>query len=100
MEISVKTLLEIVIVVATLKLIVSRWQPPIQESVQAILCIGIGTIIGTIFYPTKEGFITAVIGSGFAFYGKDLITQFRTLKDDLAQGVEDGTISNKNLKLK
>lgn len=95
MEISVKTLLEIVIVVATLKLIVGRWQPPLQESLQAILCIGIGTLIGFIFYPTKEGFITAVIGSGFAFYGKDLFVQFRAIKDELKSEVEDGTFKPK-----
>ena len=71
MEISVQTLIEMVVVVLILKLIVSRWQPPLQESLQAIICIVLGTTTGYFFNPTKEGFIIGIIASGVAFYGGD-----------------------------
>ncbi len=83
MTIDLKTLFEIIIVVLTLKLIVSRWQPPIQESKQAILCIVIGTSIGIVINPTLNGFIYGIIASGIAFYGGDLLGNFKTIKEDL-----------------
>ena len=94
MTIEIKSLLEIVIIVLTLKLIVSRWQPPLQESLQAIISICLGTLIGTIVNPTVEGFISGIIASGIAFYGGDLLAEFRTIKQDIA----DSDISRKQRK--
>lgn len=51
-----------------IKLILANYKPPIQESIQAIICITIGIVIGVFMNPTKDGFITSIIGSGFAFY--------------------------------
>lgn len=84
MAIEIKSLIEIIIIVLTLKLIVSRWQPPVQESLQAIICIVIGTGLGAIINPTVEGLIAGIISSGIAFYGGDLLSEFRTIKSDLA----------------
>ena len=96
MAIEIKSLLEIVIVVLTLKLIVSRWQPPLQESLQAIISIGLGTMIGLAINPTTEGLISGIISSGIAFYGGDLISEFTTIKDDIA----DANISEKKNNVK
>lgn len=90
MTIEIKSLLEIVIIVLTLKLIVSRWQPPLQESLQAIISIALGTAIGVIINPTVEGLISGIISSGIAFYGGDLLSEFRSIKEDIA----DANISN------
>ena len=84
MAIEIKSLLEIVIIVLTLKLIVSRWQPPVQESLQAIVCITLGTGLGILMNPALEGLIAGIISSGIAFYGGDLLSEFRTIKSDLA----------------
>ena len=92
MAIEIKSLLEIVIVVLTLKLIVSRWQPPLQESLQAIISIGLGTMIGLAINPTTEGLISGIISSGIAFYGGDLLSEFRSIKEDIAEA----NISKKN----
>lgn len=89
MEISVQTLIEMVVVVLILKLIVSRWQPPLQESLQAIICIVLGTTTGYFFNPTKEGFIIGIIASGVAFYGGDLFAEFRTIKEDIKEELKD-----------
>lgn len=85
MTIEIKSLLEIVIIVLTLKLIVSRWQPPLQESLQAIISITLGTAIGLIINPTVEGLISGIISSGIAFYGGDLLSEFRSIKEDIAE---------------
>lgn len=85
MSIELQGLFEMVFIVTILKLIVIRWQPPLQESLQAILCITIGTGLGMIFYPTKQGLITGLIASGSAFYGGDLFAQFRSVKDDIEE---------------
>lgn len=84
MTIEIKSLVEIIVVVITLKLIVSRWQPPVQESIQAIICIIIGTGIGFLINSSIEGFMSGIIASGVAFYGKDLIGEFKTIKSDLS----------------
>lgn len=96
MTIEIKSLLEIVIVVLTLKLIVSRWQPPLQESLQAIISICLGTAIALAMNPTVEGFVSGIISSGIAFYGGDLISEFTTIKDDIA----DVSISEKKNNVK
>ena len=96
MTIEIKSLLEIVIVVLTLKLIVSRWQPPLQESLQAIISICLGTAIALAMNPTVEGFVSGIISSGIAFYGGDLISEFTTIKDDIA----DANISEKKNNVK
>lgn len=85
MAIEIKSLLEIVIIVLTLKLIVGRWQPPLQESLQAIISIGLGTMIGLAMNPTTEGFISGVISSGIAFYGGDLLLEFKSIKQDIIE---------------
>lgn len=96
MTIEIKSLLEIVIIVLTLKLIVSRWQPPLQESLQAIISICLGTAIALAMNPTVEGFVSGIISSGVAFYGGDLISEFTTIKDDIA----DVSISEKKNNVK
>ena len=96
MAIEIKSLLEIVILVLTLKRIVSRWQPPLQESWQAIISICLGTGLALAMNPTIEGFISGIISSGIAFYGGDLISEFTTIKDDIA----DANISEKKNNVK
>ena len=84
MTIEIRSLLEIVIVVLTLKLIVSRWKPPLQESLQAIISIFLGTMIALAMNPTVEGLVSGIISSGIAFYGGDLISEFTSIKQDIA----------------
>ncbi len=96
MTIELKSIVEITLIVLTLKLIVARWKPPLQESVQALICIFLGTMIGCIANPTFEGVITGIIVSSFCFYGKDLLLEFKSVKKDLVEN--NIKIENKNLK--
>lgn len=80
--IEIKGLVELTIVTLVIKLIVSQWYPPIQRSIQGIIAITIGTGVGVFMNPTKEGFITGIIGSGLAFYGGELVEAFKAVSSD------------------
>lgn len=78
--ISIKDLSELIIIVLTVKLVVAKYKPPIQESIQALICIFIGTSLAIFMNPSKEGLITGLVGSGFAFYGEELFNAFKNIK--------------------
>lgn len=80
--IEIKSLIELIIVALILKLICKQWTPPIQRSLQAILVIAMGTMFGCFINPTKEGLVTAIMSSGFAFYGGELIDAFKSVAED------------------
>lgn len=61
-----------------------------QESAQALFCVAFGTIVGLVANPTTEGFIWGIIASSVAFYGKDLISNVKTIKEDLRELGEKG----------
>lgn len=86
--IEIKQLIELVMVTLVIKLIVMQYTPPIQRSIQAVICLVLGSGIGFFMNPTKEGLITAIIGSGFAFYGGELLDAFKHVADD-AKEYED-----------
>lgn len=87
MTIELKSLLDLVLVVLIAKLIVSKYRPPIQESLQALICLFIGTSLGVFLNSTKEGFITGLIASGFAFYGGELFNEFKSVKENLKDDI-------------
>lgn len=87
--IEIKGLVELVLVTLIVKLVVMQWYPPIQKSLQAIFCLVIGTGFGVFMNPTKEGIITAIIGSGFAFYGGELIEAFKHVSEDVIEHKDD-----------
>ena len=83
MVIELKSLIDLILVVLVIKLVVSQWYPPIIKSKQAILCIVIGTGFSLLLDPSKTGLVTGIIGSGFAFYGEELITAFKGIADNV-----------------
>ncbi|MGL5715725.1 MAG: hypothetical protein ACRCX2_22070 [Paraclostridium sp.] len=82
MTIELSVLIEIIGICVVLKLICREWTPPIQRSLQAILVITIGTSFGCFLNPTKEGLVTGIVASGFAFYGGELLQAFKSVADD------------------
>lgn len=87
--IEIKSLIEIIMVTLIIKLIVTQWTPPIQRSMCAILSIALGTALGYIMQPNIEGLIAGVIGSGFAFYGGELLQAFKMVTKDLDDFKQD-----------
>lgn len=93
-EVDIRSVIEICLIVLTLKLILGRWYPPVQESIQSIIAITLGSAVGYFVNPTKDGLILAIVVSSISFYGKDLIKEFITLKDDIK--ASDVTIKGKH----
>ena len=81
--IEIKSLVDIIIVTLVIKLITTQWTPPLQRSLCVIISIFIGTILGVFIDPSAEGLLAGMIGSGFAFYGGELIQAFKSVTDDV-----------------
>lgn len=95
MVIQVQDLIELIMVTLIIKLIVMEWTPPIQRSKQAIFCLVIGSAFGVFLNPTREGAITAILASGFAFYGGELLNAFKNVAEDAQEFKDDLDIFNK-----
>ena len=80
--IELKSVINLILIVLTIKLIVTQWYPPIPKSKQAIISILLGTLMGYFLNPTKEGLVTGIIGSSFAFYGGELTQAFKGVTED------------------
>ena len=80
--IELKSVINLILIVLTIKLIVTQWYPPIPKSKQAIISILLGTLMGYFLNPTKEGLVTGIIGSSFAFYGGVLTQAFKGVAED------------------
>ena len=80
--IELKSVINLILIVLTIKLIVTQWYPPIPKSKQAIISILLGTLMGYFLNPTKEGLVTGIIGSSFAFYGGELTQAFKGVAED------------------
>lgn len=88
-SIDIKQVIELALVVITIKLIVKRYKPPIQESIQAIICITIGVGLSLAMNHTIQGFVYGVVGAGVAFYGGDLIDEFRGVKNVVLEELKE-----------
>ena len=73
--------LQIIFVIITFKLILSDYEPPIQKSLQALICVVIGALISILIEPTVHGFMVGVISAGISFYGADYINEIRKITD-------------------
>lgn len=73
--------LQIIFCIITFKLILSDYEPPIQKSLQALVCVVIGATLSTLSEPTTNGFMTGVICAGLSFYGADYINELRKIAD-------------------
>ena len=78
------TTLQIILVIITFKLILSDYIPPIQKSIQALVCVLIGSLLSVLVEPNVHGFMIGVISAGISFYGADYINELRsiTLKNE------------------
>lgn len=76
--IEIKDMLNMLIIMTGIKFTLENWQPPIQKSLQAIICLIIGVGLGFFFDPTKNGIITGLVGGVVSFWGSAL---FATVKD-------------------
>lgn len=73
--------LQIIFVIITFKLMLSDYEPPIQKSLQALVCVIVGATLSTLLEPSIHGFMTGVICAGISFYGADYINEIRKITD-------------------
>ena len=73
--------LQVIFVIITFKLMLSDYEPPIQKSLQALVCVIIGAVLSTLLDPSVNGFMTGVICAGISFYGADYINEVRKIAD-------------------
>lgn len=73
--------LQIIFVIVVFKLILSDYEPPIQKSLQALVCVVVGALLSTLTNPTVNGFMTGVICAGISFYGADYVNEVRKITD-------------------
>lgn len=78
------TTLQLILVIITFKLILGDHIPPIQKSIQALVCVFIGSLLSMLIDPSVHGFMAGVISAGISFYGADYINELRkiTIKDE------------------
>lgn len=75
------TTLQVIFAVITFKLILGDYEPPIQKSLQAFVCVVIGSTLSTLLDPSVNGFMSGVICAGLSFYGADYINEIRKIAD-------------------
>lgn len=80
--VEIKSLVDVIIITLVIKLITTQWTPPLQRSLCAIISIALGTLLGVLIDLSVEGLLAGIIGSGFAFYGGELIQAFKSVTDD------------------
>lgn len=73
------TTIQLILVIVTFKLILGDYIPPIQKSLQALVCVVIGATLSLMIEPTVHGFMVGVISAGISFYGADYINELRQL---------------------
>lgn len=72
---------ELVFVIVVFKLILSNYEPPIQESIQALGCVFIGVTLALLMEFSVQSFMTGVICSGLGFYGGTYVNEIRGIKN-------------------
>lgn len=82
--------IEIVFVVIVFKLILGNYQPPIQQSVQAFVCVIIGVALALAVEQNVHSFMTGIISAGLGFYGGTYINEIRGIRKELDENNEEG----------
>lgn len=83
LKVNMADLIAMVFIFLTLKLILTRWKPPLMESLQAIICCLFGALMGAFFNPTKEGIVVGLVTASITYYGGDLLNSFTDLRSEL-----------------
>lgn len=85
--IEIKDMLNMLIIMTGIKFTLENWQPPIQKSLQAIVCLILGVCLGVFVNPTKDGIVTGLMCGVISFWGSAL---FATVKDitDASKGYQ------------
>ena len=94
MTIEVASLFKMLIIMISISLILSNWQPPIPRGQQGLVCFICGGILGYTFGGFNiDGVMLGLISSAIAFWRKELFDVFNEVKDETS-----GLVSSSNKK--
>ena len=83
MTIEVASLIQLVVIMISISLILSNWQPPIPKGQQGLVCFLAGGLLGYLFTGFNvNGIMTGLIASSISFWRKDLFDIFNEVKDE------------------
>ena len=74
-------MVQLIFMLVVIRLILQNYKPPIQQSIQAFICVVIGVIISMIIEPNIYNFMNGIIASGVAFYGGIYLNELRMIKN-------------------
>ena len=85
-----KQILETIVIMLGVVLILKNWKPPISKHKQAIYCLIIGMALGIFLNFSKQGFVTGIVASSVAFWGRDFFIMLDEIREDLSNIKKDG----------
>lgn len=81
--IEISTLIELVIIMISVSLILSNWQPPVPKGQQGLICVIIGAALGYLLSGFNfEGIMTGLIAASVSFWRGELFKIFHEVKDE------------------
>lgn len=91
--IEVSNIINLLVIMVGIKMILEKWEPPFQKSIQALIMLVVGGCAGWFIHPTKEGLITGLIGGTVAYWGRGIFAQIKDIQEgtqDLRQNTKGG----------
>lgn len=76
-------MVEVIFVIVVFKLILSNYEPPIQQSIQAAICVVIGICFSMAVEQNVHSFMAGIIAAGIGFYGGQYVNELRSLKNEI-----------------
>ena len=94
MTIEVTSLAKMVVIMISISLMLSNWQPPIPKGQQSLICMTLGAFLGYVFGGfTADGVMLGLIASAVAYWRKELFDIFSEVKGETSEllgGHNDG----------
>lgn len=75
-------MVQLIFMLVVVRIILNNYKPPIQQSIQALICVACGIIVSMIIEPTINSFMNGIISAGIAFYGGIYFKAIKGLNDE------------------
>lgn len=81
--IEISTLIQMTIIMISVALILSNWQPPIPKGQQGLICFIVGGVLGYLFSGFNfDGIMTGLIAASVAFWRSELFKIFSEVREE------------------
>lgn len=76
-------MVQLIFMLVVVRIILNNYKPPIQHSLQVLICVACGIIVSMIIEPTINSFMNGIISAGIAFYGGIYFKEIKALNDEV-----------------